>query len=408
LAEESSRILEEVTRTSIELLMREPFYSHFFGALNKEVVPFDDPLKTMAVGLRERAHTLFINPSFWDKFLIQKTHRYGVIKHEILHIVFKHTLERVNVHERHLINIAMDIVVNQYIDKLQLPDECIFINDFPELDFKKDQSWRYYFEKLKYLSQNLEGEFKGSVSAKVLQSIEPNTHGLDRHIYWEHLYDQDTIEKSLLDAQIENLINIAHAKTPVKSYGNLPAGIKAYLDNILFKPKALVDWRRVVKLFSESSSKTKIHNTLKRPSKRYGSVPGIKVKRIRKLLIAIDTSSSITKAEVSIFFNEVFHIWRQGAEILIVECDTKVNRSYKFNGTPPDFIYGRGGTNFNPPIEFGNSLFNPDGLIYFTDGVAPLPKTKARFPLLWVISKNGIQAESQEFKSLPGRKAKLV
>ena len=33
----SNRILEEVTRVSIELLLCEPFYSHLFSTLNKEV-----------------------------------------------------------------------------------------------------------------------------------------------------------------------------------------------------------------------------------------------------------------------------------------------------------------------------------------------------------------------------------
>jgi predicted metal-dependent peptidase len=403
---DSGRILEEVTRTSIELLMREPFYSHFFSALNKEVVSADSSLNTLAVGMRERSHTLFINPSFWDKILTQKPHRYGVIKHEILHIVLKHTLEKATNQNLHLMNIAMDIVVNQYIDKTQLPDLCVFLEDFPELRLEQDQSWRYYYNKLVHLAQNIAGEYKDSLSAKNLQSIRPNSHGLERHSYWVDLHDQDEIERSLLDAQIDNLINIAHAKTSAKSYGTLAAGIRAHLDSILFKPKPLVDWRRVIRLFSESSSKTKVHNTLKRPSKRFGTVPGIKVSRIRKLLIAIDTSGSITKEETATFFNEVYHIWKQGTEIEVIECDAKIHRAYAFKGKPPEFILGRGGTDFNPPIRHGNTV-RPDGLIYFTDGYAPPPTANGRMPILWVISYNGISKDSAEFKKLPGRKAKL-
>ena len=388
--------------------MREPFYSHFFSALNKEVVTPDSGLHTLAVGLRERSHTLFINPEFWDHELTDKKHRYGVVKHEVLHIVFKHTLERTANYDRHVMNIAMDIVVNQYIDPAQLPSNCIFAEDFPELNLLKDQAWRYYYERLMDLAQNLEGTYKDTVAARTFKSIEKSSHGLDRHQWWEQLYNVDPVERSLLDAHIEHLVHIAHAKTPVKSYGKLQGGLRVYIEGILFKPKPLVDWRRVVKLFSESSSKTRVHNTLKRPSKRYGTVPGIKIKKLRKLLVAIDTSGSISQDELATFFNEIYHIWRQGAEVEVVECDARIQRTYPFSGKAPEVIFGRGGTDFNPPIEYGNTKFYPDGLIYFTDGVAPPPTVHPRFPLLWVISRHGLRADSSEFKKLPGRKARLA
>jgi predicted metal-dependent peptidase len=122
----------------------------------------------------------------------------------------------------------------------------------------------------------------------------------------------------------------------------------------------------------------------------------------------VDTSGSIGKEELSVFFNEVHHIWRQGAEIQVLECDAAVQRVYHYKGVPPEFVTGGGGTDFNPPITYGNENFRPDGLIYFTDGVAPAPTVTARFPLLWVISSYGIDSTSEEFRVLPGRKAKLT
>lgn len=402
-----SRILEEVTRTSIALLLQEPFYSHFFSALNKEVVPPEDALQTMGVGLRERKHVLYINPVFWDQFFTDKLHRYGVVKHEILHIVYKHTLADIRGLNRHIVNIAMDIVVNQYIEKRHLPAEVIFLEDFPELQLARDASWRYYYDKLVYLSQHLDTLFAGTGSAEAFRSIRESSHGLERHIVWEEIAALNDLDKGLLEADIDNLVHIARAKTSEKSYGKLPAGFKTWLDSILYRPKPLVDWRRVIKLFAESSSKTRIRNTLKRPSKRYGTNPGIRVKRLKKLLVAVDSSGSINKEELHDFFNEIHHLWRQGAEIEIAECDAKMHRVYPYKGIAPRFILGGGGTNFNPPITYGNQTFQPDGLIYFTDGLAPPPIEKARFPLLWIISRNGIKPDSTEFKKLPGRKARL-
>ncbi len=405
----SHRILEEVTRTSIELLLREPFYSHLFSTLNKEIVAAESGIDTMAVGLRFDTYTLFVNAEFWDNFLIDKKHRYGVLKHEILHIIFKHLLVNEPTFDRKLLNIAMDLVVNQYIERAQLPDESIFLETFPELNLLPDQTYYYYYKELERLQQNCNcnGNLSGSTSAQNLANIADNSHGLERHGQWREIYTKSNIDKDLIDAFTENLIRIAHDKTPIKAIGSLPAGIQIQLKTLLIKSLPLVDWRRVLKLFAESSAKTRVKNTLKRPSKRYGTTPGIKIKHFQKLLVAIDTSGSIGKSEYEQFFNELYHIWRRGAEIMVVECDAKIQKNYIYKGITPDVIHGGGGTDFNDPIRFGNEKYQPDGLIYFTDGYAATPTVTPVFPILWVISSDGIKAEDEIFEALPGRKAKL-
>ena len=406
----SNRILEEVTRVSIELLLREPFYSHLFSTLNKEVQSGEGAsIDTMAVGLRFDTYSLFINAEFWDGFLVDKKHRYGVLKHEILHIIFKHLLVNEPTFDRKLLNIAMDLVVNQYIERTQLPDESIFLQTFPDLNLLPDQTYFYYYKKLEELKKDCK-DCSGNcdtVSAKNLESIGDNSHGLERHGTWREIFTKSQIDKDLIDAFTENLVRLAHDKTPIKSIGSLPAGLQLHLNNMLFKPLPMVDWRRVLKLFAESSAKTRVKNTLKRPSKRYGTTPGIKIKHFQKLLIAIDTSGSIGMKEYEVFFGELYHIWRRGAEIRVVECDAKIQNTFIYKGETPDIIHGGGGTDFNDPIRYGNEIYQPDGLIYFTDGYANTPNIEARFPILWVITEDGIQAESELFEKLPGRKAVL-
>jgi predicted metal-dependent peptidase len=405
----SNKILEEVTRTNIELLLREPFYSHLFSTLNKEVVDEASGIGTMAVGLRFDTYTLFVNAEFWETFLVDKKHRYGVLKHEILHIIFKHLLVNEPTFDRKLLNIAMDLVVNQYIERAQLPDESIFLTTFPELNLLPDQTYFYYYKELEKLQQNCNnnGNLKDSISAKNLASIGDNTHGLERHEQWREIFEKSKIDKDLIDAFTENLIRIAHDKTPLKSIGTLPAGIQIQLKNVLFKPTPLVDWRRILKLFAESSAKTRVKNTLKRTSKRYGTTPGIKIKHFQKLLVAIDTSGSIGKTEYEVFFSELYHIWRRGAEIQVVECDATIQKTYLYKGETPNVIHGGGGTDFNDPIRFGNEKYRPDGLIYFTDGYAAVPTITPVFPILWVISPEGLPPDAELFEQLPGRKAKL-
>ena len=401
------RILEEVTRTSIALLLKEPYYAHIFSALSKEIVSPEHHLKTLAVGLVNSSPVLYVNSHFWDNFLVEKEYRYGVVKHEVLHIIFKHLLVDTKGKDQRLVNIAMDLVVNQYILRSNLPEESIFLETFPELNLKAEETWNYYYKALLKLQQNQNEEFNGTKALENLNNISSGSHGLDRHELWIEADKMDSVAKSVTESIIDNLVILAHQKTPSSAFGSMPGRMKALIEGIVIKPKPMVDWRRVVKLFSESSARTKVKNTTKRISKRFGTVPGIKIKKLKKLLVAVDTSGSVGKEELQDFFSEIYHIWRQGAEIEVVECDTTIQKQYTYKGITPQFVHGRGGTDFNAPIIYGNQKFLPDGLIYFTDGYAPIPTTRARFPILWVISRGGLAADNKNFKALPGRKAKL-
>ena len=68
---------------------------------------------------------------------------------------------------------------------------------------------------------------------------------------------------------------------------------------------------------------------------------------------------------------------------------TKIQAFYKYNGKIPNRICGRGGTNFDPVLQFLNEKkVNYDGCIYLTDGYGPEPKIKPIKKILWVINSN--------------------
>jgi len=191
------------------------------------------------------------------------------------------------------------------------------------------------------------------------------------------------------------------------SYGNLPAGLAEKLALILEHMKPRFNWRRLLRLFATSSNSTYIKNTIRRPSKRYGTVPGLKIKRRNRLLLAIDTSGSIQQDELVDFFAEIYFIWRQGAEIRIVECDTIIHKTYDYKGITPDVVHGRGGTSFEAPFIYANETYLPDALIYFTDGFASTLKTPPKYPVLWIISSEGLDKKKGILNDLPEKKLKL-
>jgi predicted metal-dependent peptidase len=145
----------------------------------------------------------------------------------------------------------------------------------------------------------------------------------------------------------------------------------------------------MVRIFCASSGRTRIRHTIKRISKRYGTRPGIKVQRLQRLLVALDTSGSIDQKMLEEFFAEVHGAWKVGATVVIVECDADVQRSYDYRGRPPKGVKGGGGTEFEPVFKWMREQRPFDGVLYLTDGYGPAPSSRPNCKLLWVIAEGG-------------------
>ncbi|MEH0153316.1 VWA-like domain-containing protein [Limibacter armeniacum] len=418
-------ILEEISKTSIKLLLNEPFYGHFFTGIVKEV---SDRVNTAAVGMvNPQMVKLMVNPEFWES-LEKPEHRYGLIKHEVLHIVLKHLTKQKEFSHKYLYNIAADLVVNQYINEEQLPEGGItlqrfwYIEEKYNIKLKPNQDVGYYYHKLKKLidkntitsaneCNSEEGNLEGKPSPIMLDDLLKDDHPeLEKHKFWKSVEELSDAEQKIMERYVNDIIKqtVNRIKYKGKGIGHLPLGLQEYLNELLESLKPNLDWRRVLRLFAASSSRTFLKTTIQRPSKRYGTTPGIKVKRKQKLLVAIDTSGSVSIPELQDFFSEIYHIWRQGAEIYIVECDTHIHQQYLYRGKPPEIISGRGGTAFDEPILFANEQYNPDAIIYFTDGFAAAPSIKSRCSILWLISSQGLKEDDSSWVTLPGRKVKMA
>ncbi len=418
-------MLDSISKTSIKLLLAEPFYGHFMMGLPKEISTQTD---TAAVALMNRQNIkLIVNADFWSK--LSEEHRYGLIKHEMLHIVLKHLFIMKNYPNKTLFNIAADLVVNQYIAKAQLPTGGIVLENFDYLQpmygitLERDKDVGYYYRQLdKTMKQKPKMSFEaavnklgsdgknGSSQLRIKDLLDGENEALQRHKFWEEFEKMSEGERKIAEYQANRIIKqtVERVKHKYRNYGNLPARLAEKLAEILKDMEPKFNWRRVLRLFAASSNSSYIKNTIRRPSRRYGTVPGIKIKRRNKLLVAIDTSGSIQQEELLEFFSEIYFIWRQGAEIQIVECDTHIHKTYNYKGTPPVEVHGRGGTSFEAPMIYGNQEYRPDALIYFTDGYAPAPQNLPRFPVLWIISSNGIRTEDKIWEELPGKKLKIA
>jgi predicted metal-dependent peptidase len=203
--------------------------------------------------------------------------------------------------------------------------------------------------------------------------------------------------KWVTNGELDNIINEvlgqkildALKRTPTRLHGTMPGGLIDYIKS-LEKIKPSVDWKRLLRLFASTNGRSYVAHTMKRISKRYGTRPGIKIKRLWKIAVVIDTSGSIDKVTLQLFINEINHIYRCGADITLIQCDSAVQEVITYKPSMTVTVKGGGGTNFDPVLELINkSKNNYSGVIYFTDGYAPSPTVKIKQSLIWVITPDG-------------------
>lgn len=423
---------EELSRSIIKLMIKEPFYAHFLGQVSRVISK--EVTKTAAVGLRNNAICLYVNPDFFLNELKSAEERTAVLKHEVLHLVFKHLFRHQANWNAHVANVAADVSVNQFVDPWPLPEGAILLDQFSALNLEPEKSVEYYYDKLIEARQSapkkideLTSELSGQPGSgpgqgggegqgeggdeepgcnqkrrkrelddwKRIRDILGDEQG-DKSGFWmdDHSNWSDQPGDEVEVRQIEDAILKAKDRTKEKDFRGAPGWLQDLINEIEARRKPQVDWKRSLRLFASNSRRTRITGTVKRMSKRFGAPnPGIKIKRFQRIVAIVDTSGSMVAFEViSPLFAEIHAIWKSGAEIHIVECDTIVHRSYDYTGTIPTFVEGGGGNDCDPAFEYlwqYRKLGMIDGCLFLTDGYFDTPTIKPPCKLLWVLTPDG-------------------
>lgn len=386
-------IEKEISQTIIGLLLKSPFYAHVLAGINRE--ENEVLVKTIAIGMRGSSLTLFVNPAYWREGLQKEMHRMGALQHEVLHLVFQHPLQRGRFRQPFLFHIATDLIVNQYIAPACLPVGAIHPEIFPDLPLQANQPLSYYYEKLE-MAQNAPQQYP--ISHAVLAQLA--LHGspvLERHELWPE-------SNNLIPWETQINEHLRRAQ-PHAGPDSLPAAVYRQLTALQPLTSPQIPWRRIIRLARESSRMTEVKDTLKRPSRRFGTLPGIRIQHRQRIFVAVDTSASIKEEELKLFFTEIHHLWRTGAEVVVVECDTAIGRVYPYRGTTPSVVSGGGGTDFVHPLQLAKQE-GADLLLYFTDGMGiPPPSNLLPGKLVWIFTGS---MEKMEMEAFPGRKVQLT
>lgn len=377
---------KQLSKHCKDLMLREPYYGFFLSTLNYiwEDGKNNPTAKVSKEGL---SFYLKINPTFWDS---RKTphEQYCLVKHELLHILFHHLTMAKDFDDPKILNIAADLEINQYIENP--PDYFLsYQTSFPELNLPPKAGTVKYYEILK---EALE-ENKSSSLSDLYNNIP-----LEIRHDWEEFESLSDAEKKLLDQQLQNIMSEI-AEQVKKSRGHVPGEIIQWIEQYKLMPPSVPDWKQLLRLFIGKSIKTYTKKQRRKESKRFEGNPGIKLKRLKNILVAIDTSMSISLDELDKFLNELHHLSKTGNTVTVVQCDAAIKKISQFKRNMPIEIVGGGGTSFIPVIEYYEcNRTKYDCLVYFTDGYAPTPDVQFPSEVVWIIS----ESKNKNY-TLPGR-----
>lgn len=376
-----------------KLLIKEPFYGLFLLGLNKY---YGDKCQTACV-LRNGINTeLCVNKEFWDT--LDDDTQLGVLKHELGHILFKHLFMLELFDEPTTFNYASDCEVNSYIPVLQkdpyvYPARYRLQNGLGTLE---------YYKKIP-VQQSQGGEGNGGGTPlpggqkPVLGGQNPgqNNQGggqpqqIDDHSFWKDFSDLSDAEKQLVSQQIDHMAKHT-AEQVQKLAGSVPGELKGYIDSLFKQKPAVFNWKAYFRRLLGTAIETNLKKSRKKESRRFPEAPGLKHKHKHSILVAIDTSGSVSDAELCDFFSEITHIYKAGAAVEILEFDHGIQRHYPYQGKWDGSISGRGGTEFSEPIRWFNERKNLySAFVLFTDGYASTENLRPAKEMIWIITSSG-------------------
>ena len=387
---------QSLSKTSKELMLKEPYYGFFLIMLNK--LWDNKRVPTAGVSKNGINYQLAINSNFWES--LSENHRLGLLKHELLHIAFGHLTMFFKFTNKKLANVAMDMEINQYIDDQYLPEGGINIDDYTDIHLDRKAGARYYYDKLKQLQDEKDKNDTcgDSNMDKLLEDIENGD--IPDHSTWADFEDLPEAEQKLIEKQLQKILSDAKEQT-IKKRGNVPGEIEGVIIiEEIVSPK--FDWRGFIRRFTGISTKVFTKKIRRKENKRFDANPGLKVKMRQHMLLAIDTSGSVSDSELKEFMSEIFHIYKCGVDITVVQCDTSIRSIEPYKGKFEMVVQGRGGTEFDPVLEYFNENSNKyTSLVYFTDGEC-YTSVKPKGNILWVLSERSSMNED-----LPGKVIKL-
>lgn len=368
---------DKLARAKTRLLIRQPFFGSC--ALSLAFVESQE-IETMATDGR----SIFYSADFVDQHTEEQIR--GVIAHEVLHVVFKHTLRR-GERDKDRWNVACDYAINDIlifarekdkngdlVNSFELPEGGLFDQQYSDL------SAEAIYDRLPSDATD-----KAASWGMVLDMTNPDGS------------DMTDAERKMAEVDIEQKVFIAAASA--KAVGKLPAQIEQLVERM---KRSQVDWRDVLRRFvggdqPDDYSWSRPH---RKAYHQYRMVmPSVDKIGTGDVVIAIDTSASVSQGELMHFLGEMNAISDELSprSITVIACDSAIQNvtTYEQGEVIENFsAMGRGGTRVRPVFDYIDEHQLPvDNLVYLSDlEIRDYPNEAPDYPVMWVGTNDRVEA----------------
>ena len=313
------------------------------------------------------------------------------LKAEVVRIILKHPYQRQPYNPRRdVMRLSSDLTLCDNLEDM----DTIGLEPPRIFNVPRDQAFEQYYSLM---------------AGQVLQ-IEQDADGdgipIDMNLPGDGQGDSDNLTDDLLEADAgaslweedelmtEKVNHEIETAQRCNQWGSLGGDLRALIESTLVSKQ---NFRAILSQFRASILSTKRHLTRMRPNRRYGwDAMGSQYAYSTRLLVAVDVSGSVPDEDIKKFLAVINRFFKQGIEsIEVIEFDSKITTEKPIalkqaaNGIR---VIGRGGTNFQPAIDFYYEHEEYDGLVFLTDGYAATPKLpddKRHKPLAWILTKQG-------------------
>ena len=313
------------------------------------------------------------------------------LKAEVVRIILKHPYQRQPYNPRRdVMRLSSDLTLADNLEGM----DTIGLEPPHVFDIPRDQAFEQYYSLMADQVLQLEQDADGNGIPIAMDM--PNDGSGEAGELTDDLLEADAgaslwEEDELMSEKVNHEIETAQR---CNQWGSLGGDLRALIESTLVSKQ---NFRAILSQFRASILSTKRHLTRMRPNRRYGfDAMGSQYAYSTRLLVAVDVSGSVPDEDIKKFLAVINRFFKQGIEsIEVIQFDSKITTDKPMllkqasNGIR---VIGRGGTNFQPAIDFYYEHEEYDGLVFLTDGYAAmptLPDNKRHKPLAWILTAQG-------------------
>lgn len=322
--------------------------------------------------------------------------------HMLFHCIFMHQYQYEKTNTRYW-NIATDIAVENIILELDFARAAL-TRDAEELD----KIHRLKKRLPDFTAEKIYREFLvNNPSEEYLLELE-RLFTIDNHGAWRNETNEIAISKEQWEKITQRI------KTELDSFAKNKGNSDSLDKNLQDATKEHYDYTSLIQKFMVSGEEIGVNDEefdyiyYTYGLQKYGNMPLIEPleykeeKRIKEIVIAIDTSASCRGSIVKAFIQKTYELLKQTenyfhkVNIHIIQCDAQIRSDVKITNEQEFEHYlntmdvkGYGNTDFRPVFDYVDELIcagefeNLKGLIYFTDGYGVYPERMPQYDVIF-------------------------